>query len=38
VKKVLQLAEKQDLSIIEDDVYGEFDSSQQSRLARLDQL
>ncbi len=36
--RVLQLAEKHDLIIIEDDVYGDFDSSRQCRLATLDQL
>lgn len=35
---MLQLAEKHDLVIIEDDIYGDFDFSQQSRFARLDQL
>ncbi|MFC1747467.1 PLP-dependent aminotransferase family protein [Pseudomonadota bacterium] len=36
--RVLQLAEKYDLVIVEDDVYGDFHPQQQSRLATLDQL
>jgi len=36
--RLLQLAEKHDLVIVEDDVYGDFDFNQQSRLATLDQL
>ena len=36
--RLLQLAESADIIIIEDDVFGDFSSSQISRLATLDQL
>lgn len=36
--RVLQLAEKHDLLIVEDDIYGDFHPGQVTRLATLDQL
>ena len=36
--RVLQLAERHDLMIVEDDIYGDFLSGQTTRLATLDQL
>jgi len=36
--RVLQLAERYDLTIIEDDIYGDFHPGQATRLASLDQL
>lgn len=36
--RMLQLAEKHDLTLIEDDVYGDFMASPATRLATLDQL
>lgn len=36
--RVLQLAEKHDLMIIEDDIYGDFHGGRATRLAALDQL
>ena len=36
--RILQLAEKHDFMVVEDDVYGDFHPSQPARLATLDQL
>lgn len=36
--RILQLAEKYDLYIIEDDIYSDFDTTNATRLAALDQL
>ncbi|WP_162232561.1 aminotransferase class I/II-fold pyridoxal phosphate-dependent enzyme, partial [Methylogaea oryzae] len=36
--RVLQLAERYDLTIVEDDIYGDFLAGQPTRLATLDQL
>jgi len=36
--RVLQLAEKYDLTIVEDDIYGDFHPANTARLATLDQL
>lgn len=36
--RILQLAERYDLTIIEDDIYGDFHPGQATRLAALDQL
>lgn len=36
--RILQLAEKYDLMVVEDDIYGDFHGGQATRLAALDQL